>query len=133
MGQRIASSFFSTNAPGSFGTFAGETAVATVGPLSGAIADAAVFIAWYFSFTQGSAGGSGVVTRIRRANGLVGPQITAALQVPLAPGIVGQFSGSFADNPGVVGGVFYTLTITAAGQSGTNPTLSDLSLLAYIL
>jgi hypothetical protein len=133
MGQRIASVSFATNSPGTFGTMNSETLIATIGPLSGPIADATVFVQWYFTFAQGSAGGTGVITRIRRANGLVGPQITAALSCNLAAGAIGMFSGSFADNPGVVGGVFYSLTLSAPGQTGTNPNLGDLSLLAYIL
>ena len=111
---------------------AAETVVCTVGPMLLPVDSAAVFLQFMFAANAGT-NTTGFVARIRRGTSTGGTSIGAnTWSQAVTAGSQGVVSGCYVDTPGVVGQLFYVLTIiqTGATAAGSGP---DVALLAFAL
>lgn len=130
MGVRFPS-VASTTILGSIGAAGAEIVIITTPPINEPIDNAQVLIFWAAWVSVGT-GISSITARLRRGTTVSGTQVNVN---GLQQGTAGQtqlYTGVYPDNPGVVAGLQYSLTMSAIGATGASTT-NDACILAMVL
>jgi hypothetical protein len=109
-----------------------ETVVYTTPPINEPIDNAQVMLFWSYTLLAGT-GTTAVTFKLRRGLLVTSPLIHVNnFSNPLAAAANGIFAGCYADNPGIVAGVQYSLTIVQTGATA-NGVNADGCLIAMVL
>lgn len=129
MGVRLSSVF--TNVIVGSPALAAETIIATTGAIQLAIDNAQVILVAFVEITVGTSG-TGLTLRLRRGNALTSALVNVGNAATVVAANLVRQSLVYADSPGVVAGLQYSLTaqVTAGAAAST---VSDVGLLAFVL
>jgi hypothetical protein len=109
-----------------------ETVICTTPPFSPSIDGVAVLILATWTCTPGTSANA-MTARLRRGSAVGGAQLQAA-PYPNPCGAIANQGGMlwYFDQPGIIGGQQYSLTLAMAGATG-NTTVTDVAMLAFAL
>lgn len=129
MGVRMASVF--SNAIVGSPALAAETIICTTGAINLAVDNAQVLLVAFVEMTIGTSGVL-LTLRLRRGSALTSTLVNVGNGATVAATNVVRHSMCYADSPGVVAGVQYSLT-AQVGSGAAASTVSDVGLLAFVL
>jgi hypothetical protein len=107
-----------------------ETIVTFSTPLNLALDFEQILIIWMVAITAG-ASVTALITRIRRGVVLTGALLTTVSQTVTAANLV-ALNGCYADTPGAVAGIQYSVTVSATGATGASA-VADCAILVLAL
>jgi hypothetical protein len=129
MGVRLGSVF--SNAIVGSPALAAETIICTTGALNLAVDNAQVLLVGFVEITIGTSGVS-LTLRLRRGAATSSTLINVGSAATVAATNVVRHSICYADSPGVVAGVQYSLT-AQVGSGAAASNVSDVGLMAMVL
>lgn len=129
MGVRMASVFSNTIVASP--ALAAETVICTTGAINLAVDNAQVILVAFVEITIGTSG-TLLTLKLRRGTTTAATLINVGNGATVVAANIVRHSIVYADSPGVVAGLQYSLTATVANGAATS-TVGDVGLLAFVL